>query len=99
MWAKQSHFQAEMTPQNDKKDDPVAVAGPSGNLPPKGQGRIYGGRGQGNPCALCGHPIDPSQIEYEIEWSNAEGPQRSHFHLACYEHLRSRPVQPARHED
>ncbi len=78
---------------NDKKDSPVAAAGPSRNLPPQGQGRIYGGRGQGTACALCGDPIHSSQIEYEIEWSSAEGPQRSHFHLACYEHLRSR------HED
>jgi hypothetical protein len=93
MWVQQSHFQVVMTPNDAKKDSPVAAAGTSRNLPPKGQGRIYGGRGQGSLCALCGDPIDPSQIEYEIEWSNAEGPQRSHFHLACYEHLRSR------HED
>jgi hypothetical protein len=82
-----------MTPDNDKKDSPVAPTGLSRKLPPNGQGRIYGGRGQGTPCALCGDPIDPSQIEYEIEWSSAEGLQRSRFHLACYEHLRSR------HED
>lgn len=81
-----------MTP-NDKKDIPVAAAGRSRALPPKGAGRIFGGRGQGGPCALCGDPIEPTQIEYEIEWSSAEGPQRSHFHLACYENLRSR------HED
>jgi len=60
------------------------------NLPPQGKGRIYGGRGQGAPCALCGHPIDTSQIEYEVEWLGTEGLQRSHFHLACYERLRSR---------
>jgi hypothetical protein len=82
-----------MAPDNDKKGNPVAAAGPSGNLPPNGQGRIYGGRGQGRPCALCGDPIDPSQVEYEIEWSSPKGLQRSIFHLACYEHLRSR------HED
>jgi hypothetical protein len=89
MWGLWSHFQAEMTPNDDKKGSTVVTAGRSRNLPPKGQGRIYGGHGQGNPCALCGDPIDSTQIEYEIEWSSAEGLQRSHFHLACYEHLRS----------
>jgi hypothetical protein len=58
--------------------------------PPGGQGRIYGGHGQGTPCALCGQPIEASQIEYEVEWMSAEGVQRSNFHLACYEQLRSR---------
>jgi hypothetical protein len=89
MWAVKSHFGAEMPPNDDKKDCPGVTAGRSRNLPPKGQGRIYGGHGQGTPCALCGDPIDSSQIEYEIEWSSAEGLQRSHLHLACYEQLRS----------
>jgi hypothetical protein len=89
MWAERSHSQVEMSCSDQKKDAPVAVAGRSRNLPPRGEGRIYGGRGQGNVCALCGDLIDSSQIEYEIEWSSAEGLQRSHFHLACYEHLRS----------
>lgn len=86
MWAAKSHFQVEMTPGDDKK-----AVRPARDLPPRGEGRIYGGHGQGNPCALCGHPVDSSQIEYEIEWSSAEGPRRSHFHLACYEQLRSGP--------
>jgi hypothetical protein len=80
-----------MTSNNHKKDGLPEVADQSRNLPPRGAGRIFGGRGQGTPCALCGDPIDTSQIEYEIEWSSAEGPQRSHFHLACYEQLRSQP--------
>jgi hypothetical protein len=62
-------------------------------LPPNGEGRIYGGHGQGNPCALCGAPIDPTQIEYEVEWQDHTGTRRSHFHLACYEQLRSNPKE------
>jgi len=77
MWARASHSQVVMGYQTEKK------------LPPQGKGRIYGGRGQGAPCALCGDPIDASQIEYEVEWLGADGLQRSHFHLACYERLRS----------
>ena len=80
-WAKWSHLQVVMGCHTEKK------------LPPQGKGRIYGGRGQGAPCAWCGCTIDTSQIEYEVEWLGPEGLQRSQFHLACYERLRSR------HED
>ena len=59
------------------------------DLPPKGEGQIFGGRGEGKLCNLCGLPIEPSQIEYEVEWQDEAGPRRSHFHLACYEQLRS----------
>jgi hypothetical protein len=75
--------------QNQKKDGAQASA----RLPPKGQGRIFGGRGQGGPCALCGTPIEPSQIEYEIEWQDHETLRRSHLHLACFERLRSDPTE------
>ena len=75
-----------MSPNDEKKDDSVELR----NLPPAGRGRIYGGRGQGSVCALCGSPIDASQIEYEVEWDSAEGLRRSNFHLACYEQLRAR---------
>jgi hypothetical protein len=74
-----------MSHQEDKKDRrPIA-----GHLPPKGQGQIFGGRGEGNPCDLCGLPIQSSQIEYEVEWQDAGGMRRAHLHLACYEQLRS----------
>ena len=89
-WTKQSHFRQAMSPNDEKTDYTVGQKIEPTNLPPGGKGRIYGGHGQGTPCALCGAPIDSSQIEYEVEWNSAEGPQRSHFHLACYEQLRSR---------
>jgi len=79
-----------MSPNDEKKDGAVEDGVESRNLPPGGKGRIYGGHGQGSPCALCGAPIHSSQIEYEVEWNSAEGPQRSQFHLACYEQLRCR---------
>jgi hypothetical protein len=79
-----------MSPNHEDKNGSVGPQDEPRNLPPGGEGRIYGGRGQGTPCTLCGTPIEPSQIEYEVEWSNAEGLKRSHFHLACYEQLRAR---------
>jgi len=81
-----------MSPNDEKKDSSVGHGLETRHLPPGGEGRIYGGHGQGTPCALCGAPINSSQIEYEVEWNSIEGPRRSHFHLACYEQLRSRPA-------
>jgi hypothetical protein len=69
-----------MSSESDKQRQP---------LPPNGEGRIFGGRGQGNVCALCGAVVASSQVEYEVEWQDATGIRRSHFHLACYEQLRS----------
>jgi hypothetical protein len=83
-WVRPSHNGPEMSQKENKGSNEKTPP-----LPPNGEGRIYGGHGQGNPCALCGAPIDPTQIEYEVEWQDAAGPRRSHFHLACYEQLRS----------
>jgi hypothetical protein len=90
-WTWKSHSGQAMSQNDEKKDGAVAAHGVEPrNLPPGGEGRIYGGHGQGSPCALCGAPIHSSQVEYEVEWISAEGPRRSHFHLACYEKLRCR---------
>jgi hypothetical protein len=79
-----------MSPNGPKKDGAIGHGVEPRNLPRGDEGRIYGGHGQGSPCALCGAPIQSSQIEYEVEWNSAEGPRRSHFHIACYEQLRYR---------
>lgn len=74
-----------MSHQKDKKANPPIAR----HLPPPGQGQIFGGRGEGHACDLCGAPIESSQIEYEVEWQDAAGTRRAHLHLACYEQLRS----------
>jgi len=89
-WKWKSHSGQAMSQNDEKKDGVIAQRVEPRNLPPGGEGRIYGGHGEGSPCALCGVPIHSSQIEYEVEWNSAEGPRRSHFHLACYEQLRCR---------
>ena len=84
-WAEQSHYGREMSQQKDNKGSPRIAA----LLPPQGEGQIFGGRGEGHTCDLCGVPIESSQIEYEVEWRDDAGPRRSHFHLGCYERVRS----------
>ena len=78
-----------MSNSNDKKGNSAVAR----HLPPKGQGQIFGGHGQGEACSLCGVPIESTQIEYEVEWQDEAGPRRAHFHLACYAQLRSDPVE------
>jgi DNA repair exonuclease SbcCD ATPase subunit len=44
---------------------------------------IWAGLGTGEPCSLCDRPVDPTEVEYEI---NAQGGIQStlRFHLRCH---------------
>ena len=42
---------------------------------------LWGGKGAGDPCALCGKHIKESEMEYEIQ----DGGERIfHLHLRCH---------------
>ncbi len=43
--------------------------------------RVWGGRGCGRPCSLCGQPIGPNDVEIELE--GVGGPS-SRFHSGCH---------------
>jgi hypothetical protein len=43
--------------------------------------RIWAGQGTGERCHQCGRPIEPHQIEYEVELT--ESGRHLRFHLAC----------------
>jgi hypothetical protein len=53
-----------------------------GRLPDSAPASIWGGRGSGLPCAVCGDPILPNQVEYEI--SESSGVDSLRFHLPCH---------------
>ena len=52
---------------------------------PKG---LWGGNGMGEPCSVCGHPVDATQMELEVEFEfaevNALGAKEFHLHLPCF---------------
>jgi hypothetical protein len=47
--------------------------------------RTWAGHGSGARCDLCGLPIDPDQIEYEVELPPDACDSVLNLHLACYE--------------
>jgi hypothetical protein len=39
------------------------------------------------PCTICGKPVTPAQIEYELQFSHdgaTPGLDRFHMHLRCF---------------
>ena len=50
-------------------------------LPGNAPARVWGGRGDGSPCALCGEVIPASELEYEIE---SEAGTPLHLHFMCH---------------
>jgi hypothetical protein len=54
----------------------------SRQLPSGGLSRMWGGYGTGQLCALCDKPIQPNEIEYEVEHPGA-AVQTFRFHIVC----------------
>jgi hypothetical protein len=66
---------------NERIDKKISSA----QLPPRGSGRTWAGKGSGTFCSLCGQPITGDEVEYEIEWEHAGLTQTAHLHLVCYQ--------------
>jgi hypothetical protein len=78
-----------------------------GQLPQKAPSKMWGGPGTGRVCALCGKPIQPGELEYELEGHIDGAVQSFRFHLVCEsvwqlecaraDHLsaRKRPIESA----
>ena len=45
--------------------------------------KVWGGRGEGRTCALCGEPIEEFEIEYEVEERLQGKLQIFRFHMLC----------------
>ena len=59
----------------------------SGKLPARRPERMWGGRGTGARCAICGHPAEPDQFEFELQFA-ADGASPAlnpcHVHIRCF---------------
>lgn len=51
-------------------------------LPPGVSSRVWGGRGSGQPCSLCGQPIGFNDVEIELDGVAAATGVR--FHSKCH---------------
>jgi hypothetical protein len=59
----------------------------TGKLPDRSAERTWAGRGCGAPCAICGRPVNPDELEYELEFvthGDGEQPTAYHVHIACF---------------
>ena len=61
----------------------------SGRLPCAPAARMWGGRGTGAACALCGRVIKSDEIEYEVELRTHSAGRTLQFHLGCFSVWRS----------
>lgn len=58
-----------------------------GKLPSRRPDRMWGGPGVGNDCAICGVPVKPCEVEFEIEFArngDDTGPHSYSVHIRCY---------------
>jgi hypothetical protein len=53
-------------------------------LPAGTEVRLWGGPGAGELCALCGEPVRPEQIEYEVDEQRNGATRTFHLHVPCY---------------
>jgi hypothetical protein len=62
----------------------------TGVLPRAAPDKLFGGFGSKSACALCGAPILPTEVEYELEYravgAAGDSSSRRHmrFHLPCH---------------
>jgi hypothetical protein len=72
----------------------------TGVLPSAAPDALFGGFGSKYVCALCGAPIRPTEVEYELEYravgaaSGSSSRQLVRFHLPCHaiwDYERARP--------
>ena len=53
-----------------------------GDLPRSPTAQIWGGRGTGLACVVCGSPIGADEVEYELV--EGDGGDVFRFHLPCH---------------
>jgi hypothetical protein len=56
-------------------------------LPNRRPDRVWGGRGEGSCCSVCGAAVQDEEFEVEIEFARADnglGPDVHHLHIRCF---------------
>jgi len=58
----------------------------SGRLPNHPPERMWGGRGHGGECRVCGKPIRQDETEFELQFARTDGsgPDTFHVHIGCF---------------
>ena len=55
-------------------------------IPREGPSGVWGGNGSGESCPVCGHRVDASEMELEMEFAveSTSGVREFHLHLPCF---------------
>ena len=56
-------------------------------LPDRRPDRVWGGRGEGSCCSVCGAAVQDGEFEVEMEFARADngsGPDVHHVHVRCF---------------
>ena len=59
----------------------------AGKLPSRRPDRTWGGPGVGASCAVCTLPVQPSEMEFEIQFARDgtdPGLDKFHVHIRCF---------------
>jgi hypothetical protein len=57
----------------------------TGKLPCRRPDRVWGGAGAGTPCTVCGTPVRPDEVGFEMEFDAAG--RTHHVHIRCFSAL------------
>jgi hypothetical protein len=80
-----------MTDDSELRPNARGVPG-ARKLPDRPPKRLWGGRGTGAPCAVCSEPVEPDEVEYELDFardcdpagSGERGTDTRHVHVRCF---------------
>ena len=59
----------------------------TGKLPSRAPTRTWGGPGVGADCSVCGVPVGPDEMEFEIQFARDAGKpglDKFHVHIRCF---------------
>ena len=68
----------------------------SGVLPSRRPDRMFGARGLGHICAVCGVAVAAKELEWEMQFNGEDGVGSTefHIHIRCYEILEFEKLNP-----
>jgi hypothetical protein len=75
------------TPPQDRGGSPVPTPSDAGKLPNRRPDALWAGRSAGCECAICGTPLEPDELEYELEYGRRgadPGVDTHHVHIRCF---------------
>jgi hypothetical protein len=80
------HHSDELDPgEGNSLRGKVRAAIEAGTIPRHPVGRVWGGPGNGESCAVCGRPVRPEELAFEIEIVAETGRSAERvFHSRCF---------------